>query len=579
MKNKKLLALLMSGLLAFSMAGCGNKDKAETPDPASGDKKTEDSKDAKIGGTVTVGVKEMSGLFNPAYYSSAYDGVVVDLVFDKLMSVDVDGNYQPSASDGKWKVSEDGKDITFKLKKDMKFSDGEKVTTKDIVFTYRFLSDPSYTGRYGSVAQDLVGYEEYFGGDTKEFKGVTAEDDNTVTFHFKEGFRTNIANCNMPIMPEHYYGANWKPGDTSSIEAITNAPIGSGPYTLKNFMEGELAALTRNKEYYGEGYKIENIICKFVDETTDIVELTAGEIDVLPEVIEPEKVNQAKATDNLTYNDYDRSGYGYIKFNCENGPTADKTVRQALYYGFNVQEFVDSYYKDEETGEVLASVQYHPFSQVSWAIDDALLKEMTEYKFDLKKAGELLDQAGWKLNKDGKREKDGQLMELKIAAMPDHNILATLIPMWQRDWGEGLGVTLNIAYLEFNTMLDYVQFNSDENVDKWSLFFLATSIDVPDPDSLYSEFHSKYIGSGKDNSARYNNPEVDKLFDEAKTIIDVEKAKPYYKKIAKILNEDAPMVPVYANTYFDIYNKKIKGLETSPFCKWQLAIRNAYVQE
>ena len=382
----------------------------------------------------------------------------------------------------------------------------------------------------------------------------------------------------MEIMPEHYYGANWTPGDTSSIEAITSEPIGSGPYVLEKYEEAQYASLKKNPTYYGEGYLIDGVLCKFVDQSTDIVELTAGEVDLLPGVIEPDKINQAKAEDFLTSNDYDRSGYGYIKFNCETGPTADKTVRQALYYSFNVQEFVDSYYKDPESGDVLASVQYHPFSQVSWAIDEDILKEMTKYEFDLEKAGQLLDEAGWKLNADGKREKDGELMTLKIAAMPDHNILATLIPMWQRDWGEGLGITLDVAYMEFNTMLDYVIYNSDANVDKWSLFFLATSISTPDPDSLYSSFHSKYIGSGMDNDARYNNPEVDKLFDEAKTIIDIEEAKPKYKEIAKILNEDAPMVPVYANTYFDLYNKKIQNLNTSPFNSWQKALKDAWVQ-
>jgi len=72
---------------------------------------------------------------------------------------------------------------------------------------------------------------------------------------------------------------------------------------------------------------------------------------------------------------------------------------------------------------------------------------------------------------------------------------------------------------------------------------------------------------------------VDKLLDEAKSIVDKEEAKPYYNKIAKILNEDAPIVPVYANTYFDMYNKKIKGLETSPFCDWVKALKHAYIEE
>jgi peptide/nickel transport system substrate-binding protein len=569
------MALMLSSILAFSLVGCGDKEKKE--ETSKDTPKTEET-EKKIGGTLVAGADEMSGNFNPAYYSSVQDAYVINTVFDKLIEMDVNGEYQPSAAES-WEFSEDAKEITFKLKKDMTFSDGEKVTADDVVFSYQLLADKSYTGRYGSVVKDLVGYKEYSKGKTEEFKGVVAVDEYTVKFSFTEPLRTNLANCAFEIMPEHYYGANWKVGDTKSIEAITTKPIGSGPYTLEKFQEKEFVSLKRNPNYYGEGYYIENIVCKFVDQTTDIVELAAQNVDLLPGVIDPEKINEAKSKDFITFNQYDRSGYGYTKFNCESGPTADKKVRQALYYGFNIKEFVNSYYKDEATGDVLASVQYHPFSQVSWGIDDKLVSEMTEYDFDLEKAKALLDEAGWKVGSSGYREKDGKVMELNVAAMPDHDILNTLIPMWQRDWGEGLKIKLNIAYLEFNTLLDYVIYNSDENVDKWSIYFMATQITSPDPDSLYSEIHSDYIGTGKDNTARYNNPEVDKLLDEAKSIIDKEEAKPYYNKIAKILNEDAPIVPVYANTYFDMYNKKIKGLETSPFCDWVKALRHAYIEE
>jgi len=168
-------------------------------------------------------------------------------------------------------------------------------------------------------------------------------------------------------------------------------------------------------------------------------------------------------------------------------------------------------------------------------------------------------------------------MELNIAAMPDHDILATLIPMWERDWGQGLGVKLNVAYLEFNTMLDYVIYNSDANVDKWSLFFLATSITTPDPHTLYTLFHSDYIGSGNDNTSRYSNPRIDELLDQGKVIMDVEEAKPIYKEVVKILNEEAVMMPVYANTYFDLYDPKLTDFKTSSLYNWVYALKGAKV--
>jgi peptide/nickel transport system substrate-binding protein len=331
-------------------------------------------------------------------------------------------------------------------------------------------------------------------------------------------------------------------------------------------------------KYTEPGYMIKNVLMKFVDQTTDIVELTSGGVDLLPGVIEPEKIASARDK-SFSINKYQRSGYGYINFNCQVGATADKTVRQALYYAFNIEEFVNSYFKDSTTGEVLASTQYHPFSQISWAIDDKLVSELNNYKFDLAKANKLLDDAGWVKNANGIRVKNGKELELKIAAMPDHDILATLIPMWERDWGKGLGVKLNVAYLEFNTILDYIIYNSDANVNEWSLFFLATSITTPDPHTLYSQFHSSYIGSGKDNTGRYKNPKVDELFDKGKAIMNIEEAKPVYKEIAKILNDDATLVPVYANTYFDLYNSKLTNFKTSSLYDWTKALKDAVIKE
>ena len=133
--------------------------------------------------------------------------------------------------------------------------------------------------------------------------------------------------------------------------------------------------------------------------------------------------------------------------------------------------------------------------------------------------------------------------------------------------------------MEFNTILDYVIYNSDANVDKWSLFFLATSITSADPDSIYSEFHSSDVGSGKDNTSRYKNAEVDRLLDEARKIMDPEEAKPLYAEVVKILNEEMPKIVVYANTYFDLYNSKVKNFKTSSLYQWTKAVKDAYIEE
>ena len=591
MKKKGLILLLILALMLSVIAACTpaedepvDVDPPATDDPADEDDEDDDEDDddedvvEEPSGQLIVGITEASGNYNPLYYSSAYDGYAIDLIFESLIELDEAGEYVPSLAES-YEFSDDELSITFKLREDVVFSDGEPLTADDVVFTYNVLADPSYTGRYGGTVRDMKGYDEYYAGETDEFEGVEKLGDYEVKFNFTEVIRVNLSNSAFAIIPEHYYGADFTPGDTSSVEEITTEAMGSGPYVIENFQPEELVYLTRNDLYSGEGYLIKDLIMKFVDETTDIVELTTGGIDFLPQEIDPGNINQARDA-GLEMNVYPRSGYGYVKTNHEHGPTAEKEVRQALYYGFNREEFVNSYFLDETTGEVLATLQSHPFSVVDWSLTDSLVDSLDNYDFDLEKANQVLDDAGWEMNEStGIREKDGEPLKLNIAAMPDHDILATLIPMWQRDWEEGMGVELDIAYLEFNTMLDYVIYNSDDNVEEWSLFFLAMSITSMDPHTHYSSFHSDYIGSGQNNTSRYSNPEVDRLFDEGKRIMDPEEAAPIYADMVKILNEEAVMMPVYANTYHDLYYPKLVDFETDSLWSWVQALRDARVVE
>lgn len=580
MKRSIIFLLVLTMVISTFLVGCRPKnEEVDTPpmEDTNGEEQSDEPAAGEPSGTLVSGITEASGNFNPLYYSATYDGYVVDLVFERLIDINFEGEFEGVLAES-WEFSNDDKTITFKMKKGHKFSDGTPVTADDVVFTYQVLADPSYTGRYGSAVKDMKGYADYAKGKAETFEGVVAIDENTVQFNFEEALRVNFQNCYYPIMPRHYYGADFSYNKTAGVEAIAGEPIGSGPYKVEMFKEKEFISLTRNDQYGGEGYMIKDIIMKFVDQTTDIVELTTGGIDLLAEVIEPNKIADAKKAD-MKLNIYPRSGYGYVKLNCEYGPTADPKVRQALYYAFNREEFVNSYFKDEETGEVIAGTQSHPFSQVSWVLDDKLKAELNNYDFDLEKAKSILDEAGWKLNSQGFREKDGKVMELNLAAIPDHDILATLIPMWERDWQKGLGVKLNIAYLEFNTLLDYIKYNSDANVKKWSLFFMATSLTTPDPHELYSSFHSDDIGSGKDNESRYSNPKVDELLDKGKAIMEVDEAKPVYREIVKILNDEAVMMPVYVNTYFDLYNPKLTDFKTSSLYNWAKAMKDAKVVE
>ncbi|MCA0386691.1 MAG: ABC transporter substrate-binding protein, partial [Firmicutes bacterium] len=126
---KKSLVLLLCLVMVASafLAGCSPKQDAveETTAPAS--EETTAPVAEEPSGTLVVGITEASGNFNPLYYSSAYDGYVVDMVFEGLIERSFEGEYVGNVAES-WEISEDGKSITFKMKQDRVFSDGQPMT-------------------------------------------------------------------------------------------------------------------------------------------------------------------------------------------------------------------------------------------------------------------------------------------------------------------------------------------------------------------------------------------------------------------------------------------------------------------
>ena len=112
--------------------------------------------------TITVGLfTEMNGDFSPMYYQTVNDHNVVNLVYQGLLAYDKDANLVPELAEDLPTISDDGTTMTFKLKKGVKFSDGSKLTSKDVKETFSVMADPSYTGLYSSNADFVKGYTEY----------------------------------------------------------------------------------------------------------------------------------------------------------------------------------------------------------------------------------------------------------------------------------------------------------------------------------------------------------------------------------------------------------------------------------
>lgn len=564
MNSRKLFAGLASASMLLGLAGCGSSGGSSSSKPL-------------IVGTI----QELAGVFSPIFYSSAYDGWVVNMIYEPLLRYTKDSELKPYLAEEMPEVSEDGKTITFKIKEGIKFSDGTDLDANDVKFTFTLIADPSYDGRFTGTADYIEGYKEYHDGDAEDFSGIEVVDDHTVTFHLTETQYDSVSTLGgMGIISDEQY--EYKKGDLGDYKSKNDQPMGSGPYVLNSYDKASGASLTKNENYSGTGdYKIDRVIIKTIAEATELTSLQNGDINYLAENIDADVIGPASMDEKLTFNYYFRSAEGYFGYNCQNGATADPAVRQALSYATNRQEFSDAYFKYPEASDELKEIPLGYVPTIYWnpvsanlgkiVTGEEKLDGLRTFDYDLDKAKQVLEDAGWKVGADGIREKDGQKLTVKFLLSEGNSVLDMLIPIIQKSWKE-IGVDLKQNTVDFNTLLDTVTPGSGDN--DWNVFFMATSYTgVENADSNYN-----LMSGDPNNYAGLKDEKLDAELKAGRSTMNEEQSVENYKKAMITENELVPYLPIYGNELFNIYAKNVKLTETGPVRSWAQALDSAEIE-
>ncbi len=476
---------------------------------------------------------------------------------------------------------------TFTVKEGIKFSNGTDFTANDIAFTYYFYSDPSFIAAKGSASSQpnfLVGFEEYYnscvaGACDKSLLGMEVVDDYTIKF--------TVANPTYTVKTEFAYymysEAQMAPEGVIDGNYIANnfmsSPVGVGPYQITEWNPGQNVKLTVNEYYTGNIYgtmpTITDIVVQMVPSETDIDMLLQGEVDLLQGMIEPAKIDAAKADSNIAYNNYDRHGFGHITWHTDFGATAYPEMRLAIAYAFDKETFVD--FMTGDYGKSIAA----PFSPHFWMVDEEWLDENIDpLTYDPAKARQVLEDAGWTLNADGIYEKDGVTAEIRIATggspWPDYlnNTLANSV--------EESGIKFTVDTISFAVLLDHYYGLQPASDRLYNGFALATSY-TPEFDG-YANYHSDFINEfgeqSSTNQSRWDNETNDALLEAMRyaTPGTEEGDAAYqeaYREWVKLTNQENPLLPIYANDYHDLYNANLVNFETGPLWEWPYAIVEA----
>ncbi|NMG06429.1 peptide ABC transporter substrate-binding protein [Brasilonema sp. UFV-L1] len=464
-------------------------------------------------------------------------------------------------------LAKDGKSVTWKLKQGIKWSDGQSFTAKDVVFTYKFISNPA-------VASTSMAYYE-------TVKNVEAVDDNTVKITFKSAnpsWSLPFVGQNGLILPRHifekYNGSNVR-------EAPANlAPVGTGPYRVVEFKPGDIVIYEANP-FFRDANQLffKRVELKGGGDATSAARavLQTGDADFVwnPQV-EASILKQLEAAGKGKV-DTVFGGYAERIFLNQTDPNkatkdgersslqfphpflSDKKVRQAFNYAIDRDTINRQLYG--ATGRATSNTLVGP---------DIYNSPNTKYEFDLKKAAALLDEAGWKdSNGNGIRDKNG--VEMSLVFQTAVNPLRQKTQEIIKQALTSIGVKVELKSIDPS-----IYFSSDPaNPDTVNHFYADIQMftngnENPDPGAYMKEWTCDEIPQKKNNwsrrnYSRYCNPEYDKLWKQSATELNPEKRRQLFIQMNDLLIKDAIVIPLVARAKVNGSSNRLAGVDVTPW--------------
>jgi peptide/nickel transport system substrate-binding protein len=565
MRMRKLLPLfLLLMMAAVIITGCTQSSQTAAPQadiepPADDEPPADEPKGEQI---LRYGASGFNGIFNPIMFENIYDGYISNIIFEKLITHTPEAEFVPAIAE--WSLSEDNLTYTFTLKDGIKFSDGTDLTAKDVAFTYMTIAHPSYDGPNAHAVSNLEGYEEYHGKETETFEGIQVIDEKNISFTFKDGMAApaNIECFDYGIMPSDYYAfETWE-----DFLALIDKPMGSGIMTLDSYEPKQFILLKNNTNYWDpeNGAQIDGVLINEVPDESILSALQAGQIDFAQISSSAENLEAAKAMDNINISNYIGNGYTFMCFNTTKPSLGDVRVRQALMHALDRESFIKVQY-----GEGLGAVGMVPISPASWAFPD--ISELNPYSFDMEKAAQLMDEAGWLMGPDGYRYKDNQKLTLSWLIYTEAAWPGTLSGMAADTWKQ-LGVDLSIELMDGNSVIARTM-GPEPGKKDFDIYALGFSLEI-DPDPTGFLFDDDACVAGGFNASGYKNSEAMDLVRAGKIEFDMEKRAEIYKEWAKIMNEEIPHVIIAYRSEIWGINKRVNDMLIDTYATWDLSLKN-----
>lgn len=576
--SKTLLPLLFAFMIVLSActSGKGNDvtlpSPTNTPNQTDGNKKQteeglysiEDFSNVKTnegepikGGTITYGLvtdTAFEGILNYNFSSGIPDAKVLEWFDESLLTWDK--NYV-FTNDGAatYEVSEDGRTFTFTIRDNVNWHDGKPVTAEDWEFAHEVIAHKDYDGpRYGSDFTNIEGLVEYREGKADKISGIKVLSDKKLQITYIKSTPSLLTGSIWTYpLAKHIFG-DMEVAKMSSSSAVREKPISFGAFKVESIVPGESVVYVKNPDYWRGEPHLDKVVLKVINPTTIVQQLKSGGVDL----VDSFPIDQFPDNANMSNVEYlgviDRA-YTYIGFKLgkwdeankvvapdPNAKMADVNLRRAMWHAVDNDQVGKRFYHGLRWNATTLIPPSHP------EFHDASNPGIA---YDVEKANQILDEAGYKKNGEFRTKPDGSELVINFISMTGGDIAEPLARYYVQSWN-AIGLNVNLELAEFNSFYDRVGNNGkdDPNVDVY-MGAWSVGIDV-DPTGLY----------GRDalfNFPRYASEENDRLLAEgvSEKAFDVATRQAIYKEWQQLMVNEIPVFPTLYRSEIVPVNKRI----------------------
>jgi len=539
---RSTLRTLLGCTFAVVLAACGGGDRGGSGARAGGADEVPDS--LKYGGTATVGAYADLQSMNALVSSDNNTGQVQrEMLFLPLVKYNERLEPVPLLAE-RWdttRVKPDSLELTFRIRRDVKWHDGKPTTARDVMFSFLRAIDPK------TAFPNASGFALY------DPKPVLV-DDYTIRFRLKPHSDFLDAWYQMPPMPEHILG-KVAPEALLNHPFGTQTPVGNGPFRFVRRIPNQEWVFEANKDFPaalgGRPYLDRIVYRNIPEQTTLLSELLTGRVDVYL-APNPAQAGRIKSTATLILNESSFRQWSYIAWNTRLPQFRDARVRRALTMSINRQAIVDALLYGY--GDVGRST----ITPAHWSYDPRDPRTILPY--DTAAARQLLREAGWEdRNKDGVIEdSQGRPFRFTLETNQGNDLRKDLTEIVQAQLAP-MGIQAVPRLVEWNTLVARLQTpvagprgrDFDAVVAAWVDYFRKDDADILHGRNLAKPY--QYVG--------FSNPRANALIDTTGIMTDRNAALPFWKEYQHLMVQEAPYTVLYYPKRLAGINRRLRDVE------------------